>query len=142
MMKRKGICVQIGLHKKAEYLYLTEPNWQKKEVDELNRLPQRFYNFENWKYIGVDCDCASISYMLNQHYHNLNAEWYMVRLHGNDAPPRFVRFPTWFIEKANSAFFSTVSIDFKLFLQLLGIPYIDVLVMDIEGGRTFYFPKL
>ena len=59
---KQGICVQIGLHDVAEYLYLAKPNW--KEVigkqKELKQIPGSVADrFTCWRYYGVDADVGS-----------------------------------------------------------------------------------
>ena len=70
LVKRKGVCVQIGLHIWAEYLYLTDPNWRKEmlELHEAVHLPiDVTHNIESWDYYGVDADFNSIRYMVETH---------------------------------------------------------------------------
>ena len=64
-------CVQIGLHDKAEGLFLTEPDWQEKLPTGTNVAAMSWDFLKSvkgdWQYYGIDTDPQSIFRLTTQH---------------------------------------------------------------------------
>ena len=74
----QGVCVQIGLHDVAEYLYLAKPNWRESLAvqDSLKQIPDSVADrFASWRYYGVDCDVGSIVKMLDKYGNSARTHW-------------------------------------------------------------------
>ena len=66
----KGICLQLGLHTTAEYLYLTDDDWKQSMLDrhEVLHIPDSVTeDIGKWQYYGVDANFYSIEYMAREH---------------------------------------------------------------------------
>ena len=67
---RIGNCVQIGIDRTAEYIFLTESDWKLKlhnANDEWQLDPNIFSDISRWNYHGVDANphsiaCAAVQY--------------------------------------------------------------------------------
>lgn len=111
-----GRVVQIGLHKTAEYSYLTQSNW--KEIHDkqapLKQIPSEcLYNIDQWRYLGIDKEKDSILHCMETYTHPTYRNWLSY----------FVDSPATFME----------------IMDGLGIKKVDVLAMDIEGYEKSIF---
>lgn len=141
---KTGIVMQIGIYTVADYAYLSEPNWQQvmRKVSELKHVPPQLHHIKDWKYIGVDCDVASIAAMSRQIQ---NAIWCPRFITGKDTGHTY--------RYSSDAFEDITGIPFGLsapnvfihktplsdFLKELEISHLDVLAVDIEGSEVELF---
>lgn len=135
MSDATGICLQMGLFRTAEYLYLT--GTEKSEIDDLKGIPD-FLEYTNWKYYGIDCDPCSIAYMLQKYHTNKFAEWVLASINQGVSPSmKYV--PTWYIGDADEAYYYVPTISFDTLIDSLGLEKIDILAVDIEGVELGMF---
>lgn len=141
MKDKKGICIQIGLKRTAELLYLTRPDWKSimPTVAEENKRLYTEFDFDRWDYFGIDCDPGSITGMLGGDvrtredfpYNVDNAHWINCLIVPCQKP---------YLRKIKSAICTeecyVVSVSLEFIVQQLNLPKIDVLVMDIEGDEV------
>ena len=133
-MAEVGVCIQLGLHNTAEYLYLTEDNWKDIEVDALNRVPHS--GVDEWCYYGIDAEGESISMMLRQHVHNPRAIW--IQSYIAPGPTQLVKYKLFGGNEPRPSYFAP-TISFDKMLSELNIKRIDVLAVDIEGTEYELF---
>ena len=133
---KQGVCVQIGLHSTAEYLYLAKPNWLTimKEQVELKRLPTSLTDgIQSWRYYGVDCDVGSIVKMMEKYGNVTSASWVQAA----------VGLPTDQLMKLRSYFVRGHFLGFACSLQrlfrMLNLQQVDVLNIDVEGYEIQIF---
>ena len=132
MEANTGICLQIGLNKTSEYLYLVDPTYNDFEGDAPREIPPHI-SFKSWKYYGVDCDPCSICRMLETHQFNENAEWIVAAIN-EGVDPYLFRYGSWFVGEVNKhPSFYVPSISLDRLIDSLGFGKLDVLAIDIEG---------
>ena len=107
-------CIQIGLHRSAEYAYLINPTWQIYVPDDpLKTLPCELRKTAGqWRYIGVDRNPASIAYMKEQYGYNPNMHWV-----------------------CTTVGLGTEQVSIDNLIRMYRIDSLDVLAIDIEGGE-------
>lgn len=133
---RQGVCVQIGLHNVAEYLYLVRPNWKEVmgEQVELIQIPDSVADrFTSWRYYGVDYDVGSIQKMLERYGDVASAHWVAAAV--GVASDRMMRRPCYFTRGHFLGFACSLQ---RLF-SLLNLSHVDVLVIDVEGDEIGIF---
>lgn len=133
---RQGVCVQIGLHLTAEFLYLAHGNWRELmgEQVEMKRLPMSMVEgFQSWRYYGVDSDVASIGKMLEKYGNVSNSNWVhaAVGMHSDQ------------LMKLSSHIAGGHFLGFACSLQrlfgMLNLRQVDVLNIDVEGYEIQIF---
>lgn len=129
----RGVCVQLGLHNVAEYLYLVRPDWREVMADQdaLKKIPEVVSDrFSSWRYYGVDCDVGSIQKMLERYGNVSCAEWVhaAVGMHEDS----LVSLRGYF---ARCAHFLGFGCSLQRLFEMLRLAQVDVLVMDVEGGE-------
>ena len=132
-----GVCIQMGLNREAEYLYLASPNWlqKMKQVNPIKALPKVLHHISKWDYYGIDCDPASISLMLHTHPQQECIKWIQARIDSKDG--KIVRnFENW--GKEDNLFLS-VTVTLDTLIKGLDLEKIDVLALDIEGAELGLF---
>lgn len=129
--------MQLGLNNSAEYLYLSEPNWERKHLSQprLKQIPSEIARmFESWEYIGVDADVASITRMLDAYGDRGNTRWVNAYISRNEnmlyCVPSYANPPSTTIQ-----YFYGLSCTLHKLFALLNLSRVDVLTMDIEGGE-------
>ena len=139
-------CVQIGLWKSAELLFLANKNYSRAVCgfphQLCNDMPDLEFTDEEleseWSYFGVDSDPGSITYLSYRFVTHPNVHWVNAKIiHGGEV--KLVQgninwSEDWAVDRA---FVCGVSLG-KLF-EHLGIIYCDLLVMDIEGAEIEVF---
>lgn len=133
---RQGVCVQLGLHAVAEYLYLVRPDWKEVMGEQvaLKQLPGSVSDrFTSWRYYGVDCDVGSIQKMLERYGDVASADWVGAAV-GVESD-RLMRLPGYFARGHFLGFACSLQ---RLF-ALLGLSHVDVLVIDVEGDEIGIF---
>ena len=133
---RQGVCVQLGLHNVAEYLYLVRPNWKEVmgEQDELKRIPGSVADrFSSWRYYGVDCDVVSIQKMLERYGDVASAHWVGAAV-GVESDC-LMRLRSYFTRGHFLGFACSLQ---RLF-SLLSLSHVDVLSIDVEGAEIGIF---
>lgn len=133
---RQGVCVQLGLHNVAEYLYLVKPNWKSDmaSLEILKQIPDFIANkFTNWRYYGVDCDVGSIVKMLEKYGNLSSASW----VHAAVGMPadQLMRLPSYFA----GGHFIGFGCSLQRLFRLLKLSQVDVLVIDVEGSEISIF---
>ena len=134
---RQGVCVQIGLHDMAEYLYLAKPNWREKhsEQEGLKQLPAAIADrWTSWRYYGVDWDVGSIVKMLEKYGHIPSVSWIHAAVVGNQSD-KLMKLPSYFI----GGHFIGFGCSLQRLFCLLYLTEVDVLVMDVEGSEISIF---
>ena len=133
---RQGVCVQIGLHNVAEYLYLARPNWKEVmgEQEELKQIPAAVSDrFTSWRYYGVDSDVGSVKKMLERYGNVSAADW--VHASVGVASDRLMWLPSYFTGGQFIGFACSLQ---RLF-WLLNLSRVDVLAIDVEGAEIGIF---
>ena len=133
---REGVCVQLGLHNVAEYLYLARPNWKDVmgEQEELKQLPDSLTDkFVSWRYYGVDYDVGSIQKMLEKYGNVASAHWVGAAV-GVESD-RLMRLPSYFTR----GHFLSFACSLQRLFSLLNLSHVDVLVIDVEGDEISIF---
>ena len=133
---KQGICVQIGLHDVAEYLYLAKPNW--KEVigkqKELKQIPGSVADrFTCWRYYGVDADVGSIVKMLEKYGDVPSASWVQAAVGLSSI--QLMKLRSYFVR----GHFVGFACSLHHLFRLLKLTQVDALVVDIEGGELRMF---
>ncbi len=133
---KHGVCVQIGLHDTAEFLYLTKPNWKSDIVsqDILKQIPNDIADkYTTWRYYGIDSDVGSIAKMLQKYGNPPSTHW----VHAA------VGMPSDMYMKLRSylpnGYFYGFGCSLQRLFRMLNITQVDVLVIDIEGGEIRLF---
>ena len=133
---RQGICVQIGLHQTAEYLYLVRPDWRDLigQQDLLKQIPDSLADkFESWRYYGVDSDVASIVKMLEKYGNVPYSSWIQAAVGlPND---QFLKVRSYF----SGGSFLGFGCSLQRLFRLLDLSQVDVFIIDIEGGELRLF---
>lgn len=138
-----SVCVQIGLNREAEYLYLTSPNWRKEmeNVNPIKALPKALHHISKWDYYGIDCDPASISLMLHTHPQHECVKWIQACIDGEDGQV-VTMLENWHGEIKGYPFcvpFFTTTVTLDTLIKGLCLEKIDVLALDIEGAELKFF---
>lgn len=134
----KGICLQIGLLKTAEYLYLVDPKYRVASEHPVD-IPKTL-KFDTWDYYGVDADPCSIGKMVEE-YHECspNANWILAFINVGQ-PVSLKHHKSFWVpydERQNNCYVPSMSLDFLI--KELELPKIDVFAVDIEGVEWFMF---
>lgn len=133
---KQGVCVQIGLHDIAEFLYLAKPNWQSDMAsqEKLNQIPVDLADkFTSWRYYGVDCDVGSIVKMMEKYGDVPFASWVQAAV--GLQPDQLMKLRSYFV----SGHFIGFACSLQRLFRLLNLSQVDVLVVDIEGGEIRMF---
>lgn len=133
---RQGVCVQIGLHNVAEYLYLARPNWKEVmgELEVLKQIPAVVADrWTSWRYYGVDSDVGSIQKMLEIYGSVSTACW--VHASVGVASDQLMWLPSYFAQGRFIGFACSLQ---RLF-ALLNLSQVDVLAIDVEGDEIGIF---
>ena len=132
-------CVQIGLHKTAEYLYLYDRSL---EIPERCDVPSSFLEAD-YRYIGVDSDPFSIARMSDTYADSDRHQWVCAKIGkqwGIESTQACWGEPRHLLpdpNKLREVLVGTYSL-YDFFL-LLKIQDIDLLAMDIEGAEVDCF---
>ena len=130
-----GVCVQIGLHKTTEYLYLVNPIFQ--ESKQPPAVPEPLKKFDKWIYYGIDVDPCSICEMLNRYPKHPDIHWIAA---GISASTKVLKYNSWYIgESRNHPPFHAAALTFDSLIDGLQLQKIDVLAIDIEGTELELF---
>lgn len=127
-------CVQIGLNKTAECLYLANKDVPKDACGapgDLN-LPEELEQYE-WRFFGVDSDVNSISMLANRFPIHPYCHWINARI-----IPRGVQIVDDTMNWCDYYKNQTVTVlgtDLSHLFKHLNLDTIDLLVMDIEGAE-------
>ena len=130
-----GICVQIGLLRTAEYLYLVDPKYSVASEQPVD-IPKTL-EFDTWQYYGIDADPCSIAKMVAE-YHECspNANWILAFIN-EGRPVSLKHHNTFWVpyeQRQNNCYVPSMSLDFLI--KALELPKIDVLAVDIEGMES------
>ena len=140
---KQGVCIQMGLNREAEYLYLTNPHWleKMKQVNRIKALPKAFHHLSKWDDYGIDCDPASISLMLHTHPQQECVKWIHACIGGEDGQVATM-LENWHGETKDYPFcvpFLTTTVTLDTLIKGLCLEKIDVLTLDIEGTELRLF---
>ena len=138
MTNTTGICVQIGLHKDAEFIHCVYPEEFSKipstylgytEYKSLKEIPEVINNkYDKWKFYGVDCDPFSITHMMSKYPPSEDIQWILAFIY--KSKKRLAQIRSWFEGKRVC---SVPIVSFDELIESLKISKIDVLAMDIES---------
>ena len=135
---RKGVCVQIGLDRVAEYSYLVYPDWRGRMngIDKNKRIPTAIFNdIDEWEYIGVEQQPHSIAYLLT--VIGAPARWVICRV--DEHPEGFAHVLAHRIDPAD-VYYEVPQMMLGQLFHGLRLDYnpdmVDVLAMDIEGNEA------
>ena len=131
---RQGCCVQIGLSKWAEFLYLASPDWREsmESVDELKRVPDLVCaDIDNWKYYGIDEDPSSITNVSTRF--GGRGVWLTAKV-----GEYFDFEPIWsgFFHASEWMGLYSHALTLDQVFRGFSLDHVDVLAMDIEGAET------
>ena len=138
-MNKKGVCVQVGLHTSAEYIYLTDSNWRESMLDhhEVLHIPDSIVShIDKWEYYGIDENFFSIDYLARKYESKGN--WLVAYLTDrltpfkkniSQRPPEF--------NPCEGIYVPTVTLS-ELFRRFR-LDYVDVLALDIESAEHHIF---
>lgn len=133
---KRGVCVQIGLHQTAEFLYLTQPDWKavmSRQV-KLKQIPKSITDpIQSWQYYGVDSDVGSIYKMIQKYGNPSGAHW----VHASVGTPtdRLIGLQSYLV----SGRFIGFACSLQRLFQLLNLTQVDVLNIDVEGAELAIF---
>ena len=130
-----GNCVQIGIDKTAEYIFLTESDWKLKlhnADDEWQLDPNIFSDISRWNYHGVDANphsiaCAAVQYRYLERLDLNNVKWICTSIGSMESMYSVGEYGF------NQPIY-TPSITLSRLFALLGLDYnFELLALDIEG---------
>ena len=133
---RTGTVVQAGLYCESEFIMLAQHNWKKLLVDKKYTWSQRIADelkyIDIFRYFGIDCDPASVTYIGERYKEALRNEHVVLACLGLHWLPKMKVTPMigWFESSKNS---SAVFMNLDMFFDSIGIDDLDLLVLDIEG---------
>jgi len=133
---KQGVCVQIGLHDVAEFLYLAKPNWRENLADQesLKQIPASVAGrFRSWRYYGVDSDVGSIVKMIEKYGNGANTHWVQAAV--GMIPAQLLKLRSYFA----GGHFIGFGCSLQRLFSLLNLRHVDVLVMDVEGSEIRIF---
>ena len=140
-----GVCVQIGLARTAEYIFLVEKNWkevaQQRRVDDpCNSIPEYFIDkYTDWKYYGIDADPGSIEY-LSLIYKYLNTDdvtWIQAFI--RDVESEKIARVKSLISLSDKRYLYVPTISLSDVFAFFKIDALDILAIDVEGAEKGIF---
>ena len=142
-----GICVQIGLHTSAEYLWLSDPELPPPTVncppsiqETLNRIGRPRHH-----YIGIDCDPVSIARMWRDNADRIaagDAEFLLAYIASRSGEPRAFAYNANYEPVIKGIdWWMAISVSFTDFMTRCAKRYgsVEFLAMDIEGTEVEIF---
>ena len=137
---KKGVCLQIGLHRSAEFMLMTQPDWQNNVSHHLKKEP--LMNMDSFRFYGVDSDVASINHMLLEYGNPENVEWILANIKSNCSEFTFQTCYRWAVlnsEETHLLPFQSLVCSFDSLLNGLKLDQLDVLIVDIEDNGENIF---
>ena len=134
-MIETGVCIQAGLYSTAEYLYLSEENWNEHipaRSPNWNPHPKIVESIESWDYYGIEHDPHMLIRLIEEIGKN-SGNWINTSLSGKTHERRY-RLMTG----GDHQIISPIYVPFQTLDELLfglGLNRVDILALDIENDE-------
>ena len=144
--------IQIGLHRSAEYAYLSRPDWidiyRKRHQDKLHRfeiLPESFFHDPSeFRYVGIDLCPESVSYVASKYADDYPNARFMC----GGVSDRSYTIDNW-DQAENLGDYLDINrniiypfFDMPTWIDLLRMSALDILAIDVEGYEHFIFNNI
>ena len=141
IIKRQGICIQIGLMFSVEYLYLTQYDWkevwnEEREVNQIHPSLLEKISDDPWLYYGIDRGIYSVATFANRFP---QGNWICANVHPTNTGMNPYAVDDVLLPYEGNPIIWIPNMSLSDIVSSLGLTYIDALKMDIEGAEAAIF---